>query len=301
MARDISWNFVKINLQRDLPVEKKRETLVERFLNADTYERNSRGAQYRFQLCDVEHVKLGNSRRWVVLGHLIRAPKVAHGLDVDQKTRRSKEGAVDVPDIADYTEFVYDLKSCVLAYHHRYPFQSPRIVADVFKYLLGTYIDKRLHASAIDVHAEVLRDSQYVETILDGKEDLVEVSLEYAKPNPGSGDDSLDVFDLGLIGEDTEADRLRFSAKKLEGTLDKSKDGFIRRSIRALLGKGYLRKGRLLLENRSVDVLHAKEKERETEGYTLDDNGKPFGLSKLCERWVDSLIENTDIYGNHDE
>lgn len=295
MSRAIAWHFIKVTLQKDLPFKERQAELKERLKNADTYVMKRGKAERRYQLYDLEFVTTDDGRELAV-GHLTRSPKVAHGLELNERTRRSQEGVKDVPEIADYTEFLYDFRSCVLAYHRRAPFLSPRRVADVWRRLLGEKIKEGPHAGSLDVHAEALRDSKFTDKAFDSKDDLTEVALVYAKPNPGGMDDSLRTVTLGLIGEDTGADQINFAAKKEGGSLDKARDGFIRRSIRSLLEGGYLKSGRAWLGNQMIDLLKAKEKLRETSGYTRTEDDKPKGLKVWAAEWFKQLVRERDIY-----
>jgi len=294
---NIKWNFLKVILQQDLPFERRKEVLEERFKNADTYTRSFRGTEYRYQLYDVEAVHVDTLGRRIVLGHLTRSPKVAHGRSLNENTRKSEEGAVNVPEIADYTEFIYDLDSCVLAMHQRTPFTASGTIVKAWQNLLGQTIAAPGRGSSLDVHVEVMRDPAFVANELDTAESLWEAKLVYAKPNPNGGDESLARITLGLIGEETGADEINFDAKRRgTGSLRKDENSFLRRSITTLLANGYLKRGLLRIGHRVVDILEAKEKVRDTSGYRKDENGVPLGLKAWTAQWLRELLENADIY-----
>ncbi len=295
MSRPISWNFYKITLQQDVSFDDRREVLVERFRNADTYVRNWRDVEYKYQLYDVERQTTGNTERDVVLGRMTRIPKTAYGRALDRQTRQSEETSVSVVEIADSTEFIYDLESCVLSLHRRAPFTSVRPTAVAWAQLLGMPHDSEIPEET-DVHVECLRDEAYTDEVLNTDEPLREVKLTFAKPNPGSGLDILAEIHLGLIGEETDSDEVSIDAKKRSGgTLKKT--GFIRRSIRVLLGNGYLKKGSLLIGDKKHDLLAAKEKDRETEGFAKDEDGSFLILPEQADLWFEQLVrENNDIF-----
>lgn len=295
MTRPISWNFYKVILQQDLAFEKKKEIMVERFENADTYVREWRDITYRYQLYDVEKRQDADSGRVTIIGHLTRSPKTAYGRSLNEKTRISEEDSVGVEEIADYTEFIYDLDSCVLSLHRRAPFTGVKTMVAVWLNLLGLPYDED-DDLVLDVHVESMRDEGFTEEILETEEPLRRVKLTFAKPNPGKGDDILGEIDLGLIGEDTDSDEMSIDARrKSGGSLKKS--GFFLRSIRELLGKGYLKKGYLWVADKKYDLLTAKEKERQTEGYYKDDDNQPLPLPELADLWFRQLErENDDIF-----
>lgn len=289
---EIRWVFFKVTLRRDSPFKDRQEILVSRFLNADTYERKIRGTAYRYQFYDVE--KLIVEKVTHVIGYITRSPMLARGRMLNEKTRRSNEGVVNVPELADYSEFIYDTESCVLALHLRPPFSSLPGTARAFRQLLGIPYER--NSAQLDVRADILRDPKFVDEQFEGAGDLSQVSLRYVKPNP-TGDDGLDKIHLALIGEEIDADDVDFDASKHDGSLDKSRDGFIRRSIRFLLNRGYLKRGRLRFVDDIVDLLDSREKIRTTPGYSKDGNNEPKGLRVWAKEWLAALRENTDIYG----
>lgn len=296
MAREIVWNFYKVVLQQDASFAERQKILTSRFENADTYVSKWRDTEYRYQIYDFQTIERASGSTAVV-GRLTRSPKVAHGRSLDTSTGSSTEGSVNIDSIADTTEFIYDLDSCVLALHRRAPFTSVNSVARVLSNLLGMPYKKEA-PKELDVHAEAIRDESYSETLFDSEEPLKEVKLTYAKPNPGSGDDILAKVHLGLIGEETNSDIISFDAKKKDGgSLTKESGGFFRRSIKALLGLGYLKNGFVRLGDKRYDLKDAKEKERETSGYGVDQEGKALDLAANAAFWLDQMTkENSDIY-----
>ncbi len=295
MPSNISWNFLKITLQIESAFPEKKATLKERFANADTHLWSYGDTTYRYQFYDLEFKTTEWTDREVVFGRITRNPKTARGRRLNERTHKSSDGSVNIEEIADATEFIYDFDSCVLALHRRSPFHANRTTARAFKYLLGIPRDA-LDPTTVDVHVEIMRDERFVETLLDSGNDLREVRLTFARPNPGSGDNILNEIHLGLIGEDTLSDEIIFDAKKKSaGTLKTT--GFLRRSITTLLGLGYLKKGHIMLGDKRHDLLQAGEKTRETKGYGRDDTGQPNALSIDVEVWLRQMREeNSDIY-----
>ena len=291
----VKWIFLKVIIRGDMDFSERKRVLESRFENADTHIRKVRGAERRFQIYDLEIFDQDDRR--LAIGHLTRSPKLARGRRLNRRTRKSKEDAVDIDEIADATEFIYDFDSCVLALHRRDPFLGLTTVSKVWEQLLGVPVQVPENETLTDVHAEILRDAEFVESEFDSGERLTEVRLTYARPNPGSGDDSLEKIDLGLIGEDVEADEATFKARRVAGgSLDKSSDGFIRRSIRGLLEHGYMKRGLIFIGGRVVDILEAKEKMRETSGYKKDEEGEPLTLRRHAAKWIRQLLDNHDIY-----
>lgn len=295
------WAFFKVTLRSDATFLKRQQILIGRFQAANTYTRKIRGTQYTYGLFDVEVIKA--DKRTYVAGHLTREPMVARGRSLNRESRRSTEDAVNVPDIADYTEFIYDVPTCVLALRRRGPFTAYPSIAKALTELLGEPFKAPAVRGGKDVHVELLRDAKYADEKLDTDDRLIEANLVYAKPNPTAGDDGLATVHLGLLGEEIDADEVGFKAKKKTGgTLDKSRNGFLRRSIKFLLDRGYLKKGELVLGSRKIDLLKAREKIRETVGYTKDEEGNPKGLRGWVLEWMDDLLSNDDIYrSNGDE
>lgn len=297
MARNISWNFLKITLQIEEDFTRKKRVLRERFRNTDIYSWSYGDTTYRYEFYDLEFktTELTSPSREIVFGRITRKPKTARGRRLNETTHQSSDGSVNIDEIADATEFIYDFDSCVLALHHRSPFCANRTTARAFKYLLGIPY-KTNDPKRVDVHVEIMRDEEFAVALLDLPDDLREVKLTFARPNPGSGDNILRDVHLGLIGEDTHSDEIIFDAKKKSrGTLKKT--GFLRRSITTLLSLGYLKKGHIMLGDKRHDLLQAGEKMRETKGYGRDDTGQPNNLSIDIEVWFKQMREeNNDIY-----
>lgn len=295
MPRNISWNFLKIYLQTEEDFIRRKGILKERFTNADIYLWSYGDMTYRYEFYDLEFKTTELKNREIVFGRITRKPKTARGRRLDETTHQSLDDSVNIEEIADATEFIYDFESCVLALHHRYPFYANRTTAKAIKYLLGLPYNAN-EPKKVDVHVEIMRDEEFAEALLDLPEDLREVRLTFARPNPGSGDNILSDIHLGLIGEDILSDEILFDAKKKSGgTLKKT--GFLRKSITSLLGLGYLKKGHIMLNDKRHDLLKAGEKTRETKGYGWDDTGQPNSLTIDVETWLKQMREeNNDIY-----
>ncbi len=296
MARAIFWNFYKLVLRREMSFAQRQAELVKRFLNADTFIWKWRDTSYRFQLFDVG-VLGDEAKPDAVYGHLCRSPKTAHGRALNIAKKSSEEETVNIEEIADATEFIYDLKSCVLAVHRRTPFTSPRMVAMAFGALLGLPPDIK-QPKILDVDVEAMRDEAFADKLFDSDESLKEVKLLFAKPNPDSGDDILAKVHLGLIGEETNSDEINFDAKKKDGgSLSKASDGFFRRSIQFLLNRGYLKSGFVRLGDKRYDLKQATEKERQTTGYHVDEQMTPVDLKTNAVYWLEQMTrENDDIF-----
>lgn len=296
MPRQIKWIFFKVILQRNVSVQARQDTLVQRFLGADTYLRRWRGVDYRYQLYDVTESSTEVDGRTIVFGRLTRSPKTAYGRTLDSETRISEPRELNIMEIADSTEFIYDLRSCVLALHRHSPFTNGRAISRVWSNLLGQPYHRDTPRE-LDVSAECLRDTIYATSLLSSDEPLREVKITFARPNPGSGDDILARIHLGLIGEDTESDEITFDAKKKTGGSLK-KTGFLPTSIETLLGQGYVKNGFVRVGEQRHDLLDAHEKERTTEGYILDGNGQSLLLPQYVDLWFTELAggENDDIY-----
>jgi len=295
MSRNISWNFLKVTLQVDEDFEERKKILMDRFENADTYNWSFGETEYHYQFYDLESKKGESTDRETLFGRITRSPKRAHGRSLNQNTHKSSDSFVHIEEIADAVEFIYDFDTSVLALHRRAPFYATRATAKAFKSLLGVPYNMQ-EPEKVDVHVEIMRDESFSEGILDSVQDLRQVKLVFAKPNPGSGDHILENFHLGLIGEETRSDEIIFDAKKKShGSLDKL--GFLRRSIRALLGQGYLKRGFLMMGDKKHDLLKASEKTRETKGYGYDDTDQPNPLTIDVDIWIKQLREeNPDIY-----
>lgn len=283
MSRPISWIFFKVILQRNSPIKAKQQILAQRFRAADTYLRKWRGVEYRYQLYDVTESSVGKDQRRIVFGRLTRAPKTAFGRRLNLKTRSSEPGERNLDDIADSTEFIYDLESCVLALHRRLPFTGGGPLSRVWLNLLGQPFGSG-EPEDLDVSAECMRDTAYATSLLSSPEPLREVKITFARPNPGSGDKILEQIHLGLIGEDTHSDEITFDAKKkTDGSLKKT--GFIQKSIATLLGQGYVKSGFVRVGDQRHDLFGAHEKERTTEGYVLEVPGQVSLLPKYVDLW----------------
>ncbi|MHC4330722.1 MAG: hypothetical protein ACYSWW_21670 [Planctomycetota bacterium] len=295
MSRKISWNFLKVTLQVDENFEERKKILKNRFEGADTYNWSYAETVYHYQFYDLESKKAESTGRETLFGRITRSPKKAHGRSLNQNTHKSSDSFVHIEEIADAVEFIYDFDSSVLALHRRAPFYASRTTARAFRYLLGVPYNTQ-NPEKLDVHVEIMRDESFSESILDSVHDLREVKLVFAKPNPGSGDHILKNLHLGLIGEETLSDEIIFDAKKKsQGSLEKL--GFLRRSIRALLGLGYLKSGFLMMGDKKHDLLKAAEKTRETKGYGYDDADQPNPLTIDVDIWLKQLREeNPDIY-----
>jgi len=118
---ELLWNFYRIYLrQSELPREQREAILRERFRNADTwnykYVRGGKRKEYRYQLSDVDEFRSENGRQ-VIFGKMTRHPKHAHGLSVDENTKQSENASVDIEELYDGTEFIYDLQECILMLH----------------------------------------------------------------------------------------------------------------------------------------------------------------------------------------
>ena len=297
MSRKISWNFFKVTLQVNEDFGERKIILRARFENADTYNWSYGETVYHYQFYDLGSKKSELTDRQIVFGRMTRSPKRAHGRSLNQRTHKSSDSFVHIEEIADASEFIYDFDSSVLALHRRDPFYATRTTAKAFKYLLGIPY-KTQEPQNVDAHVEIMRDESFSESVLDSVQDLREVRLVFAKPNPGSGDHILKNIHLGLIGEETLSDEIIFDAKKKSpGSLDKV--GFLRRSITQLLGQGYLKKGFLMMADKKHDLLEASEKTRETKGYGYDDTSQPNPLTIDVDIWLKQLREeNQDIYPN---
>jgi hypothetical protein len=300
MPRNISWNFFKVTLLTEDDFPARKEILKERFQNADIYLWTYGDTTYRYEFYDLEFVTTELTSRDIVFGRITRKPKTARGRRLNEKTHQSSDDSVNIDEIADATEFVYDFGSCVFALHRRSPFYANRTTAKAIRGLLGLPYDST-KPDKVDVHVEIMRDEEFAVSLLDSSEDLREVRLTFAKPNPGSGDNILNDIHLGLIGEDTLSDEIIFDAKKKSGGSLK-KTGFLRTSISKLLGLGYLKKGYITLSDKRHDLLQAGEKTRETVGYSYDDTGQPNSLTIDVDVWLKQLREeNNDVYPQNEE
>lgn len=297
MSRNMSWNFLKVTLQVDEDFDQRKTILKERFEGADTYNWSYGETEYHYQFYDLESKKEESTDREILFGRITRSPKKAHGRSLNQNTHKSSDSFVHIEEIADAAEFIYDFDSSVLALHRRAPFYATQTTAKAFKYLLGIPYNTQ-DPKKVDAHVEIMRDESFSESILDSVQDLREVKLVFAKPNPGSGHHILENIHLGLIGEETLSDEIIFDAKKKSrGSLDKR--GFLRRSIKELLGQGYLKRGFLMMADKKHDLLKASEKTRETKGYGYDDTNQPNPLTIDVDTWLKQLREeNQDIYPN---
>jgi hypothetical protein len=296
MPRSIFWNFYKLVLRRELSFAQRQAELVKRFQNADTFVWKWRDTQYRFQLFDVGI--LGEEPKpSAVYGHLCRSPKTARGRALNIAKKSSEEETVNLEEIADATEFIYDLQSCVLALHRRAPFTSVLMVTTAFKSLLGVPADAK-QPKVLDIDVEAMRDDEFADQLFDSTESLREVKIVFAKPNPDSGDEILGRVHLGLIGEETNSDEINFDAKKKgDGSISKDREGFVRRSIRFLLNTGYMKNGFVRLGDKRYDLKQAKEKERETTGYQVDEEMEPVDLKANAAYWLEEMTrDNGDIF-----
>lgn len=295
MPRGIYWNFYKVTLQQNEGFGRRQQLLTKRFQNADTWIRPWGGVEYKYQLYDVDTLTTSRTRRRCVFGRLTRFPKTAHGRRaVDEAARVSAEGSENIDNLADSSEFIYDLETCVLALHRRAPFTSINTTAKALRHLLGVpYPGTR---DELDVHVEALRDSEYTQRLLQTDDPLREVRITFARPNPGSGDNILNRIDLGDIAESTHSDELLLDAKKKGGgTLNK--EGFLPQSIDTLVEHGYLKKGHVQIGDRRYDLEKAGEKERETVGYYRPEDEHEVDHSINVDRWLEQLAEeNDDIY-----
>ena len=219
--------------------------------------------QYRYQLYDVTESSATEDRPRIVFGRLTRSPKIAYGRRLNSKTRSSEPQELNLDEIADSTEFIYDLKSCVLALHRQSPFTSGSALSRVWPHLLGQPFT-RDEPQDLDISAECLRDTAYTTSLLSSDEPLREVKITFARPNPGSGDNILNQIHLGLIGEETHSDEISFDAKKkTEGSLNKT--GFLPKSLEILLGHGYVKDGFVRVGDQRHDLLGgARKRENDT-------------------------------------
>ena len=277
---ELLWNFYRIYLrQSDLEPEEREAILTNRFQNADTwihrYAREGKRREYRYQLADVDELRTEDGRQ-IIFGKMTRHPKHAHGLSVNEHTKRSKNASVDVEELYDGTEFIYDLRDCVLMLHRRTPFCPTRTTVKAWANLLGVPVQD---SRKTDVYVELLRESSYVEDQLDGDEPLTYVRLKYVRCNPGVDED------LGRWAEAVGADEASTEWRTHTGSLDKSQDGVIRRSIRSLLEKGYLQLAKLRLGGREINVVKAAEKACRKGTYLKDAEGNPLSLKELSRRW----------------
>jgi len=150
------------------------------------------------------------------------------------------------------------------------------------------------NAQDTDVYVELLRESRYVEEQLDVDEPLTYVRMKYVRCNPSVDDD------LGKWAEAVGADEASTEWRTHTGSLDKSKDGFIRRSIRSLLENGYLKRAKLLLGGREINVIKAEEKACRKGEYLKDDEGKPLSLEKHVPLWFAKVRDwASDIFSEN--
>ncbi|MHA7812154.1 MAG: hypothetical protein ACX94C_02000 [Phycisphaerales bacterium] len=265
MARDIRWYFLKITLQSSHNFESRKDELIRRFTNSATYTRKWGKTSYSYELTDVARRNVAGKD--CLIGYINRSPKVAHGRQVNRKTRTSTEAQAKISDIYDATEFIYHLRSCQMAVHDKSPFKPSKYTADAVKEMLVKPIDSS-EIKSTAIHVDIIKDIDFSEQLIEESDELSEVRLVYAKPNPGTGDDDLDEIDFGLISEKVNADQASIQLSAGEGdSLDKSEEGFIRRSIRTLLEGGYLKKGVVVVDGNKHDLKQSTAKTLTTAGY----------------------------------
>jgi len=289
----MTWAFAKINFSGTASPAKKRAAMIGLFSEAEPFRRQLRGTSYTYYLTDV--LLLEEGARRLVVGYLNREPKTAHGREADESKQASKAARRNVVGLADSSVFIYDVVSCVFAWHKRGPFYPTSGMQLVLRRLLRpARVADTSDLGLLNI--ELLRDTGFVDARLDTQEKLQEIRLSFTRPNPGSGDDDLAEIDLGLIAEDTGSSRGRLELSNYGGGLDKSRNSFIRRSLNVLLTKGYLASGRLVLGGQIIDPKKAGPKERVTPSAGLTDDGQEMSLEEQAWLYFGHLLENTDVY-----
>jgi len=291
---DITWYCLKVTLQTSQSPLEKQKILINRFKNAKRFERAWGEKIYTYKISDVQTVTLHG--RKCLIGRINRGPKVAHGRRVDDESQTSSEAQEYIKDLDDSTEFVYDLISCEMAVHQRYPFNPSDYTFRAIRSMIGNTVENK-QGKLFDVHVEPLRQSDYSDKLIEEAEVLSSVSLTYAKPNPGTGDDELDMLDFGQISELIESDysKVDFSSFDESG-LNKDEDGFIRKSIRALLDRGYMKSGKIVLDDQKVNLTKSETRTVVTDGYAKLENRQNELLQRM-RVWVGQLIANSWPFG----
>lgn len=282
---NINWFILKVTLQSAGDFNHRRGELIGRFRNAKPFSRQYGKRTYTYELTDISVEVLHGQR--CIFGHIIRHPKVVHGRKVDQKLKTTTESKRHIDDLSDSTEFIYHLSSCQMAIHDRSPFKPTEPTLQALRAMLGKPVET---AGKFDVHIEVHRHGSYTDRLFEDAKILTDAKLQYAKPNPSSGNDNLDAIDLGDIGEDTNADVISMHLEVNDGeSLDKSQNGFIRRSIRALSENGYLKRAIVTLDGVKVNVLNADPKIYSTKGYEKAAAHVANQLRQQCSGWFAEL------------
>jgi len=288
----MKWYFLKIILQiSEENFDNKKDEMIKRFVNASSYQRPYRDQIYTYEMIDVKREKI--DRRDCLIGRITRSPKVAHGRKINSVMRTSIEATAHLKDVCDSTEFIYDLNSCQLAVHDRYPFGPTPTTRRALKHMVGKPREKVKDGETHDVHVGLYTLSEYTEEAISGAEKLSEVKISFAKPNPGSGNTELDNITIGLISETIGASNGKFEADAPEdASLDKRESGFIRRSIRGLQERGYLRSGFVILDGQKIDLLKSAPRTVMTSGFDKIKGAVDNELLHRSKKWVKELRES---------
>lgn len=287
MTSDIKWFFAKVTLKSPETFKQRQDELTRRFINSQPHSRKWGKTTYVYELSDV--AKANVAGKDCLIGYLNRKPKVAYGRKVDTNKRTSSESKESLPNLYDSTEFVYHLKSCQMAIHERGPFKPSLYTMMAIQSMLSRPTSESKILEGV-IHAEYLKDDEYSESLIANASVLSEVKLVYSKPNPGSGDDDLDKIDFGLISEESNADQSTIiMTTESGGTLDKSENGFIRRSIRGLLSDGYMQKGVIVVDGNKHDIQKSGARTLKTSGYIKLPTTTTSELLTRTRMWMNEL------------
>ena len=294
------WNFYKVYLRRpDLSFGQRQKILVERFASGKSWSIVIRRRRYEYELYDTQHVVSSDLiDDPVVIGYVLRSPKLARGRSRDQNTRVSEPASVDVETLSDSTEFIYDLDTCILAVRSRDPFFGTRTTVAAWLHLLGQPVDDA--QEQYDVHVELLRDPRFTDALFDGPGDLKYVRLQIARNNPGPGHSAYDNVNLALTLDEADLDEATFTLKRSSpGSIDKSPDGVVRTTIHSSVGLGYLKNGEVQIGDHRYDLKkEAGITSRNTVYNGRDENGELESFENQAGKYLAELksAENSDIY-----
>jgi len=250
-----NWNFYKVYLKRiDLTRQEKRAELLRRFKS---------GA---------------------------RTPKLARGRRHNPKTGKSERSSVDVRELNDYAEFIYDFESCVLALRRRDPILPNSVTLRAIRSLLAREISENYNES--DVHTELLRDTTPIEALFNSNRNLTRIKIKAARPNPGPSRDALNQINIGLILDESGGDEIKFEERRTSpGSLDKSPNGFIRTSVVDLTRRGYLESGEATFDSTPYDL---KRESTITSRPTRYDGRNEAGIEEEFDDQVLAWFEELD-------